>query len=255
MNLSRIYACKLYLTSSRKDSIKAAINDSKNMALVQQLSEYLDDDAKDKLAEAVEDKLDKKNEQSNDKKDAVESIPDENNVFSPSYSESRPASPSVAPSASSSDEMDFDVDKLSFDDEVPSEPETTSSDNGSETPVEESTSVHSTVTADTAVSDSESVIFNIANEASVIKGTLNSNETTSGVQRVTVNDKELWIFYEDKSNIGDIMIDVIEALNASGYTYLSFSRLARSNNAIVFDIEFNLNEPIKTKKEIEENFE
>ena len=48
------------------------------------------------------------------------------------------------------------------------------------------------------------------------------------------------------------MVDVIEALNASAYTYLTFSRLARSNNAIVFDITSNLQEPIKSIQDIEE---
>ena len=81
---------------------------------------------------------------------------------------------------------------------------------------------------------------------------MNSKEDTAGVQRITVDDKELWIYYEDKVNIGDIMVNVIEALNASAYTYLSFSRLARSNNAIVFDIKLNLNEPIKSIQDIEE---
>ena len=48
------------------------------------------------------------------------------------------------------------------------------------------------------------------------------------------------------------MVDVIEFLNASGYTSLAFSRLARSNNAIVFDINLSTQEPIKSIKQIEE---
>ena len=48
------------------------------------------------------------------------------------------------------------------------------------------------------------------------------------------------------------MIDVIEVLNAAGYTYLKFNRLARSNNAIVFDIGLTV-DPIKPEKEIEED--
>ena len=50
------------------------------------------------------------------------------------------------------------------------------------------------------------------------------------------------------------MIDVIEVLNAAGYTYLKFNRLARSNNAIVFDISLTV-DPIKSEKEIEEDAE
>ena len=47
------------------------------------------------------------------------------------------------------------------------------------------------------------------------------------------------------------MVDVIEVLNGTVYTYLSFSRLARSNNAIVFDIN-SVEEPVKPVQEIEE---
>jgi hypothetical protein len=115
--------------------------------------------------------------------------------------------------------------------------------------VEESTAIYGEVTAATDIDDVE---FDIANEVNVIKGTLNGRAETAGIQRIAVDDKELWIYYEDKVNIGDIMVDVIEALNASAYTYLTFSRLARSNNAIVFDITSNLQEPIKSIQDIEE---
>ena len=48
------------------------------------------------------------------------------------------------------------------------------------------------------------------------------------------------------------MIDVIEVLNSTGYTYLKFNRLARSNNAIVFDISLSSQDDIKTVSEIAE---
>ena len=47
------------------------------------------------------------------------------------------------------------------------------------------------------------------------------------------------------------MVNVIEVINGAGYTYLTFSRLARSNNAIVFDINL-VAEQVKSIKEIEE---
>ena len=67
-----------------------------------------------------------------------------------------------------------------------------------------------------------------------------------------VKDSELWIYYKDDVNLNDKMIEVIEVLNSTGYTYLAFSRLARSNNAIVFDINLNTSEDIKSVKDIEE---
>ena len=45
MILQRIYSSKLYVTSTRKDRIHAAIQDPINAELVQQLSDYLDEDA------------------------------------------------------------------------------------------------------------------------------------------------------------------------------------------------------------------
>jgi hypothetical protein len=48
------------------------------------------------------------------------------------------------------------------------------------------------------------------------------------------------------------MIEVIELLNSSGYTYFAFSRLARSNNAIVFDIDLNAEQPVKSIQELTE---
>ena len=249
MRLSRIYASELYLTSSRKDKIKATINSPKNVELVQQLSDYLDDEAKEELDEAIQEKEVNEQEAEVIETEAPE-IPDKKNVFSPSYSGgSAPAPSSAGPSS-----IDFDADKLSFDDEDTASPDNPPAEPAaeSESPVEESTAIYGEITADTDINNVDDIIFNIANDASVIKGTLNSKEDTAGVQRITVDDKELWIYYEDKVNIGDIMVNVIETLNASAYTYLSFSRLARSNNAIVFDIKLNLNEPIKSIQDIEE---
>lgn len=245
MRLSRIYASKLYLTSPRKDQIRAAIADPRNMELVQQLSDALDEESKKKLDEIVEEKEAKDEEVSEAEVNNEEQssgfdrdVPDESNVFSPSYSGSM-SIPSSGPD--------------DFGGEAPDTPEggegPAPEPAPAEEPVEESTAIYGEVTAATDIDDVE---FDIANEVNVIKGTLNGRAETAGIQRIAVDDKELWIYYEDKVNIGDIMVDVIEALNASAYTYLTFSRLARSNNAIVFDITSNLQEPIKSIQDIEE---
>ena len=93
MKLSRIYSSKLYITSNRKDKIHAAINNPQNAELVQQLSEYLDDDSKAKLDEIVEEKTEEKEEEVAEKEESKlkfdKDIPDEKNVFSPSYSYSK----------------------------------------------------------------------------------------------------------------------------------------------------------------------
>ena len=104
----------------------------------------------------------------------------------------------------------------------------------------------------TATSVIWTTIEDIANECETIKGTLNAREDTSGVNRLQVKDQELWIYFTDDTNLNDKMIDVIEVLNGTGYTYLAFSRLARSNNAIVFDINLNTQEQVKPDSELED---
>lgn len=251
MKLPRIYASKLYLTSSRKQEIDAAINSSDNVELVQQLSEYLDSDARDKLDEAIQEKEDEQaaQEAENTPEPTLddnfgEEVPDEKNVFSPSYSGAGGGIPS-GPS-------DFGEDMGGEGSDIFDMPE---GDEGEPAPapepdaaVEESTAIYGEVTADTKL---ETNINKLAEEADIIKGTLNANDSTAGIIRLVIDNDELWLYYKDEVNIGDIMVDVIEILNASAYTYLTFSRLARSNNAIVFDIN-EVVEPVKPTQKVEE---
>lgn len=246
MKLSRIYSSKLYLTSNRRDKIHAAINDPQNVELVQQLAEYLDDDSKEKLDEIVDEKKEEKEaeEAANQPKkpDIGGDIPDEKNVFSPSYSGGHGP---IAPPSGGPD--DFGPDMGDMPEGEPSD--APASEPPADEPVEESTAIYGEVTADTNL---DAVVVDLASECNTIKGTLNAREDTAGVLRLAIDDDELWIYYKDEVNIGDIMVNVIEVLNGTNYTYLSFSRLARSNNAIVFDINLNTQEPIKTVKEVEE---
>ena len=83
------------------------------------------------------------------------------------------------------------------------------------------------------------VTDNMDLEVKDIKGILNSREDTCGVSRVQETQKEVWIYYNDSVNLNDMMVPVIEELNRPGYTYLTFNRLARSENAIVFIVLYN----------------
>lgn len=252
MRLSRIYTSKMYLTNPRRDRIHAAINSPENVELVQQFADYLDDDSKEILKQAIKEQAEAK--QAEDVKSAPkesgeggtseENFPDaEHNVFSPSYSGG-----SSFDIPDEGGDVDGDVDIFDVPEEgsesAEPEPEAEVAD------IEESTEVSGEViTADTSI---EEIIVDIVSESNVIKGTLNSIKDTAGVIRIAVDDNELWIYYKDEVNIGDIMVDVIETLNGANYTYLTFSRLARSNNAIVFDINFNLQEPVKSINEVSE---
>lgn len=80
------------------------------------------------------------------------------------------------------------------------------------------------------------VTDDMGNEVRDIKGLLNSQESTAGVNRVSVKDNEVWVYYNDYVNLNDIMVDAIELVTNAAFTYLEFNRLARSDNAIVFVI-------------------
>lgn len=249
MKLSRIYASKLYLTSSRRKSIDAAINSADNVELVQQLSDYLDKDSKEKLAEAIEEEeqeeaaqaqeIDEENLDVDIDEEIGGDIPDDRNVFSPSYSGGGGAGP-ISDDMGGGEEPDIFAE--------PEGEEAPAPEPAPDESVEESTAIYGEVTANTAIEDN---LDSVAEDIDVIKGTLNGREDTAGVIRAVITDNELWLYYKDEVNIGDIMVDVIEVLNGTAYTNLSFSRLARSNNAIVFDINSTF-EPVKSIPEVEE---
>ena len=240
MKLSRIYSSKLYITSTRKDRIKAAINDPFNVELVQQISDYLDNDSKKLLKTAVEEEdakieeLENKNSDSDEGSIEDEPLDDERNVFSPSYSGSH--GPIAPPS-----DMGGDMGEGGSE-EPGGEPSDTPEEPAPDMDVEESTQIP--IEGSSKIED---IISDLINDLPVIKGTLNGRADTAGVIRLNVDDDELWIYYGDEVNLSDIMVDVIEALNGANYNYLTFNRLARSNNAIVFDITGNTSEPIKSE--------
>ena len=240
MKLSRIYSSKLYITSTRKDRIKAAINDPFNVELVQQISDYLDSDSKELLKTVIEEKdaeaeeLEEKSEDSESGLPGDEPLDDEHNVFSPSYSGSHGP---IAPPSDFGDDMGEGVPEESG----------TESEGAPEEPMPDDNVEESTQIPIEGSSKIEDIISDLINDLPVIKGTLNGRADTAGVIRLNVDNDELWIYYGDEVNLSDIMVDVIEALNGANYNYLTFNRLARSNNAIVFDITGNISEPIKSE--------
>lgn len=239
MRLQRVYSSKLYVTSSRKDRIHAAIQNPINAELVQQLSEYLDDAGQEELAIAQQEAT--KNQTSSD----------DNEQIIPSSGESSfGGGGGGAPSHSSfSGDVfsDFGDDELS---DIPMPDEGSEAPAPSEAPVEESIKIKGKSIKATSLI--WTTIEDVIEECDVIQGTLNAREDTKGADRLQVKDYELWIYFNDDVNLNDTMISVIEVLNSTGYTYLKFNRLARSNNAIVFDINLNYRDDIKSNKEVDE---
>ena len=243
MRLQSIYSSKLYVTSTRKDKIHAAMQDPINAELVKQLEEYLSDDAKAELKQAQA-------QADAEAEDSADQSADTSAPGGGSSSSGGSASGSGSHASFTGDIMsDFGEDALA-DVEIPEDAES----GDAETP-EEPEAVESVTKEGRPITSSTAIILttidDLIAETDTIKGTLNAREDTKGVSRLEVKDHELWIYFNDDSNLNDKMVEVISVLNSTGYTYLKFNRLARSNNAIVFDVNLNT-EPIKSVNEIEE---
>lgn len=208
--MNSIFASKLYICSSRQDKIKAALTNPINAELVSQIADYLDDEELRKLANN-----DKKEEESTgkDKKDKKEDTEE-------SSSEDKSIHFTPNPRSFSSSKKDIE-EEPDIEDEKTEEVEDDKEDK---------------VESSTYIDPSSICINNISGDVNSIKGILNMNDGTKGVTRVNIKNDEMWIYYEDSINLNNIMTSVIELLNASNYFYLEFNRLARSDNAIVFQI-------------------
>ncbi len=215
--LEAIYSSKLYRAHKKKDKIRAAIEDPVNRELVQQLRQYLRDDA---INKEVQDKVDKGKS-----------------------SEDRKAKPAQFTSNTSNIPDDTDDTRDDTDD---------TRDDKSEPTEDADDSLESSrkVTRTAVVSSTELDTSNLVNE---LKGTLNSRQDTSGVDRILLRENEVWVYYNDKVNLNNVMGSVLEFLNASGYTYLDFNRLARTDNAMVFELSISdTSNSIKSLKEVED---
>lgn len=246
MRLQRIYSSKLYITSTRKDKIDKVINLPYNKELVQQMSEYLDDAGQLELEHAV-----------SETQSSAAPVADTSGGAATSGGGSSSPSPAPAGGASFSGDVftDFGDDELADieapEDEAPAEEPV---EEPAEEPAAAPTAAASDVTG-TPITAASCIVWttldDVVSDCETIKGTLNALDTTKGVNRLQVKDSELWIYYSDDANLNDKMVDVIEVLNSTGYTYLVFNRLARSNNAIVFDINLNPSEQVKPVVEVE----
>lgn len=223
------------------------MQDPINAELVQQLSDYLDDEGQAELSQAI---AEEQAEEQAKSAEAAPVTPGSSSAPAPSHSggSSRPSfSGNVLKDFGGEDSFE-PADAIADDIGEGGEPVPESNE-----PVEETAQI-----SGTAIKAATAIIWttldDVISDCETIKGTLNVREETTGVNRLQVKDNELWIFYNDDANLNDKMIDVIEVLNAAGYTYLKFNRLARSNNAIVFDIGLTV-DPIKSEKEIEEDVE
>ena len=242
--MNAIFASKLFRSSNRQDKIRAALADPVNMELVQQLRSYLDEPYQDMGL------LDPQPEEPETNNTEVSTEGENEGQESSSTTESSSPAPSHtnAPSHTSTPSSDpMDIPGLNIEDESsPEEPPTNesseSSNSDESTPPEEPVAESTRVTSSTDVQDT----------IEQLKGSINMRQETFGVNRILKKEDEIWIYYEDKVNLNNVMGPVIELVNALGYTNLEFNRLARSDNAIVFQMYENsteVMEPVENKED------
>lgn len=239
--VSAIFASKLYQVSNRKDRIHSAYMNPLNAELVQQIDSYVSPKYQKMLNDEESQESSEMNTQQGDDAGAPSPSSGGSSGGASFSGGGGGSSFSGGGSASLSDEgLPGMITDETDDSDGPDVAETdVSTDNTSNNTSESDESVEqSTILASCTSKDA-------ALEVDIIKGSLNIKEDTGGVSRVRVKDKELWIYYQDSINLNSVMSSVIDTMNSLGYTYLEFSRLARSDNAIVFDI-YDSSEPIQS---------
>lgn len=211
-----VLSSSLFAVSTKKAKIMAALTNPLNAELIQQSVSDLPEDTVAKLKES--DNQEPNKDGASPASEGTKSI----------TSDPKPIKFKVADHALEKDTAALENDDSSKD-----------SDNSTETnPVD----VTSSVSVDYVVLDAE-----------VIKGTLNGRDDTCGVVSIAIKDNgasELWIYYDDETNLNDTIYAVVSVFNSCGYNMLKFNRLARSNNAIVFDI-LEIKQPIKSIVEVQ----
>ena len=210
----------MYKTANNKQRILASIQDPINAELVEQLKEYIDipsaDTSEDSAKVVLQDIKVQDESESRDSENTKESNSTTENVG----------------------ESDTNTEKPEI---TENDSEQSSTGEESDKPVEESTKVAGTkVIAQTVLYEPNRCVAytSIDDVVHELKGALNLKDDTAGVNRVQVKQNELWIYYNDSVNLNSVMNPVLDYLNSASYNYLEFNRLARSDNAIVFEILF-----------------
>ena len=198
----------------------AAIQDPNNRELVQQVASYLDDEFIDSRYLDPESSDDSVKEMNKDPKANGDRGSHSNGGMSHGGGFS-------SSGFSSMDDLFDDSDDSVEDAEQDGGEDYESSDDAVDNDVDEPLS-------DPVVESSKSIKASLVLD--VVKGTLNARQDTAGVDRVVEKENELWVYYNDNVNLNKVMSEAAQELILQGYSMLEFNRLARSNNAIVFDI-------------------
>lgn len=220
MALEAIFASKLYRASSRQSELKAAINNPMNKELVTQLQSYLDPEYR------------KPKEKSNFVERSAESHQEAEGNFLDAKAGggdlgSAPHSSSVPKDFSEPAAVENPDVSSEESSDVPPDDESTNTEEASEEANSSTRIGKSAVTADCCID---------ARGYATLVPALNARDDTKGATRYRIKDTELWVYYDDSVNLNTVMSPVIDYMNAASFDKAEFNRLARSDNAIVFEL-------------------
>lgn len=212
MELKIIYSSKLYKASSRKDKIRANINNPINVELVQQIADYVDANEPKQLDTKV-------NEPS-------ESVVKRSDHPAPNRGADK-INHSSESDVSPSDDIEPMPGLIADDKTISDEPQPAQPEDESTEEINESEKL-----TDDTVQGVEGICSSI--DINQIKDELNDSPLTEGVIRVANKAREIWVYFNDNTNLNDIMVNVIDSIFSRYGAQLEFNRLARSENAMVF---------------------
>lgn len=255
--MASIFSCKLFKAHKNRDKVVAALTNPVNVELTEQVASLIDDKDlqvlidKSKQMQSQSNNKSEKSEKSEDKSTSKEGTP-HISMKKPSPSTFIPkgfedSNSEEAEDVSLPDDTEMDVDDSNTE-SVPTEDAKNTEDAPDDTNSASNLGSTTSVTAGASVQDPSNDISTIPSQ---IKSLLNMSADTAGVTRVSIRDNELWIYYNDKTNLNNVMPLAIDALMAASYYYLEFNRLARTDNAMVFQIEFYSTNEVNTVKDAE----
>lgn len=250
--MTSIFESKIYasLSQERKDKVKAAYLNPVNLELVQQLSTYLDKPVErdPEFSEQSTTDVDDVSEKSNE---TVQSeVPESSHSASSRTRHSLPSMNKLVDDLKDEESTKDDESNIE-----PSSNEKPVAERSSESASESKTSNDTTTVQQPESAEASTTIkaacCNVPEvDLDTIKGTLNAREATTGVTQIRRRENEIWIYYGDKVNLNNILpttIDMIAYIDPR----LEFNRLARSNNAIVFEVTCDTTYPAEVKNEKE----
>lgn len=231
-----IQASKIYKSSKYKSRINANMESPINKELIVQLADLISTPTVDVSKQSPSDVS--TNPIAPSDQDTENSTPMPSGEFTSSGIGS--ISKSASDAMNKIDEIREDMGETEPSSEPSTKPtESTESETSTTEEVEEATKIQ----GKPIMAAMQSTLINDSLDS--IMGLLNADAETSGVIRAAITDSELWLYYNDNTNLNNVMESVISRLNSASYTTLEFNRLARSNNAMVFTC-LDQTTPVKT---------